>query len=93
MLNDGRPFVLEIKKKKKVNFLKSELENIQNQIINMFIKQRYRKKNIIAKNSAAVGKILSAQKLIGTLRNLSLKSYGNNVVESILNPIWTSNVN
>ena len=76
-------------------FIKNKLQekNNFNQIINMFIKQRYRKKNIIAKNSAAVGKILSAQKLIGTLRNLSLKSYGNDVVESILNPIWTSNVN
>ena len=76
-------------------FIKNKLQekNNFNQIINMFIKQRYSKKNIIAKKSAAVGKILSAQKLIGTLRNLSLKSYGNDVVESILNPIWTSNVN
>ena len=75
-------------------FIKNKLQekNSFNQIINMFIKQRYSKKNIIAKKSAAVGKILSAQKLIGTLRNLSLKSYGNDVVESILNPIWTSNV-
>ena len=62
-------------------------------MINMFIKQRYLKNNIIAKKSLAVGQILSAKKLIGTLRNLSLKSYGNDVVESILNPIWTSNVN
>ena len=76
-------------------FIKNKLQekNNFNQIINMFIKQRYSKKIKIAKKSAAVGKILSAQKLIGTLRNLSLKSYGNDVVESILNPIWTSNVN
>ena len=58
----------------------------------MFIKQRYGKKKIIAKKSASVGKILSAQKLIGTLRNLSLKSYGNEIVESVLNPIWTSKI-
>ena len=63
------------------------------QMVNMFIKQRYLKNNIIAEKSAVVGKILSAQKLIGTLRNLSLKCYGNDFVESILNPIWTSNVN
>ena len=76
-------------------FIKKRLqEKINfNQIVNMFIKQRYSKKNIIAKKSGAVGKILSAQKLIGKLRNLSLKSYGNDVVENILNPIWTSNVN
>ena len=76
-------------------FIKNKLQEKNNfhQIINMFIKQRYIKKHIIAKKSAAVGEILSAQKLIGTLRNLSLKSYGNEIVESILNPIWTSNVN
>ena len=48
---------------------------------------------MIAKKSGNVGKILSAQKLTGHFRNLCLKSYGNNIVESILNPIWTSNVN
>ena len=76
-------------------FIKKSLQEKNNfdQMINMFIKQRYLKNNIIAKKSLAVGKILSAKKLIGTLRNLSLKSHGNNVVESILNPIWTSNVN
>ena len=76
-------------------FIKKSLQekNNFNQMVNMFIKQRYLKNNIIAKKSAVVGKILSAQKLIGTLRNLSLKSYGNDFVESILNPIWTSNVN
>ena len=76
-------------------FIKKRLQekNNFNQMINMFIKQRYSKKNMIAKKSGAIGKILSAQKLIGKLRNLSLKSYGNDIVENILNPIWTSNVN
>ena len=75
-------------------FIKKILQekNDFNQMINIFIKQRYSKKNIIAKKSKTVGKILSAQKLVGHLRNLSLKSYGNNFVESILNPIWTSNI-
>ncbi|MDC1375940.1 hypothetical protein N8311_02440, partial [bacterium] len=76
-------------------FMKKSLQekNDFNQMINIFIKQRHIKKNIIAKKSSSVGKILSAQKLIGQIRNLSLKSYGNDVVESILNPIWTSKIN
>ena len=76
-------------------FIKKSLkeQNNFNQIINLFIKERYSKKNKIAENSAVVGKILSVQKLIGQLRNASLKFYGNNVVESILNPIWTSDIN
>ncbi|MDA9973398.1 hypothetical protein N9E51_00905, partial [Alphaproteobacteria bacterium] len=76
-------------------FIKERLEekNNFNQMINLFIKKRYIKKNMIAKKSGILGKILSAQKLTGHFRNLCLKSYGNNIVESILNPIWTSNVN
>jgi 2-polyprenyl-6-methoxyphenol hydroxylase-like FAD-dependent oxidoreductase len=68
-------------------------KNSYNQMINLFIKKRYIKKNMIAKKSITVGKILSAQKLIGQFRNLSLKSYGEDIVESILHPIWASNVN
>jgi 2-polyprenyl-6-methoxyphenol hydroxylase-like FAD-dependent oxidoreductase len=63
------------------------------QMISMFIKQRYIKRNIISKKSKSIGKILSAQKFMGYLRNLSLKSYGNEILETILNPIWTSDTN
>ena len=44
-------------------FIKKSLQekNNFNQMINMFIKQRYLKNNIIAKKSKAVGKILSAK--------------------------------
>ena len=63
------------------------------QIISIFMKQRYIKKNMIAKKSIYIGKILSAQKLLALLRNLSIKSHGNQVLESILNPIWASDIN
>ena len=63
------------------------------QMISMFIKQRYIKRNIISKKSRSIGKILSAQKLMGHFRNLTLKSYGNEILETVLNPIWTSEIN
>ena len=76
-------------------FIKKCLQENNNfkQMINMFIKHRYVKKNIISKKSRSIGKILSAQKLIGHLRNLSLKAYGNEVLETVLNPIWASDIN
>ena len=76
-------------------FIKKCLQENNNfkQMINMFIKHRYIKKNIISKKSRSIGKILSAQKLIGHFRNLSLKAYGNEVLETVLNPIWASDIN
>ena len=55
--------------------------------------KRYIKRNIISKKSRSIGKILSAQKLMGHFRNLTLKSYGNEILETVLNPIWTSEIN
>ena len=63
------------------------------QMISMFIKQRYIKRNIISKKSRSIGKILSTQKLMGHFRNLTLKSYGNEILETVLNPIWTTEIN
>jgi len=76
-------------------FIKKCLQENNNfkQMINMFIKHRYIKKNIISKKSRSIGKILSAQKLKGHFRNLSLKAYGNEVLETVLNPIWASDIN
>tara|TARA_B100001250_G_scaffold224762_1_gene192762 strand:+ start:24 stop:1139 length:1116 start_codon:yes stop_codon:yes gene_type:complete len=73
-------------------FIKKSLvqNNNFNQMVSSFIKKRYKQKDIIAKKSISIGDILGAKKLIGDLRNLSLKAIGPDILNSISNPIWKS---
>ena len=73
-------------------FLKKSLEqnNDFNKIVSSFVRKRYKQKDIISKKSISIGDILGSQKLIGDLRNLSFKIIGPDILNSILNPIWTS---
>ena len=59
-------------------------------IVNMFVKERYLKKDILAKKSKMVGKMLNAQRIKGYLRDYSLKLNGNNLFDEVLSPIWTT---
>ena len=56
----------------------------------MFVKERYLKKDIIAKKSKMVGKILNAQHVNKYFRDYSLKFNGNNLLDKVLSPIWTT---
>ena len=56
----------------------------------MFVKERYLKKDMLAKKSKMVGEILNAQNITKYLRDYSLKLNGNNLLDKILSPIWTT---
>ena len=60
------------------------------EIVNMFVKERYLKKDIIAKKSKMVGNILNAQHIKKYFRDYSLKFNGNNLLDKVLSPIWTT---
>ena len=55
----------------------------------MFVKERFLKKDILAKKSKMVGEILNAQNIAKYFRDYSLKLNGNNLLDKILSPIWT----
>ena len=61
-----------------------------NEIVNMFVKERYFKKDILAKKSKMIGDILNAQQIKKYLRDYSLKFNGNNLLDKVLSPIWTT---
>ena len=61
--------------------------------VNMFVKERYLKKDILVKKSKMVGEILNAQNITKYFRDYSLKLNGNDLVEKILGPIWTTENN
>ena len=56
----------------------------------MFIKERYLKKDMLANKSKMVGEILNAQNISKYLRDYSLKLNGNDLLDKILSPIWTT---
>ena len=60
------------------------------EIVNAFVKNRYLKKDIIAKKSSIIGNIFSSQKLVGNLRNIGIKSKHLELLDYVLNPIWTN---
>ena len=72
------------------DFIRKKLTENSNfkEIVNSFIKDRYLKKSIIADKSSMTGKVFSAQKLVGNLRNLCIKSDNINFLDYVLNPIW-----
>ena len=57
---------------------------------NMFVKERYLKKDMLAKKSKMVGEILNAQNIVKYCRDYSLKLNGNDLLDKILSPIWTT---
>ena len=59
-------------------------------IVNMFVKERYLKKDMLAKKSKMVGEILNAKNITKYLRDYSLKLNGNDLLDKILSPIWTT---
>ena len=72
------------------DFIRKTLTENSNfkEIVNSFIKDRYLKKSIIADKSSMIGKIFNAQKLVGNLRDLCIKSDNLDFVDYVLNPIW-----
>ena len=60
------------------------------EIVNMFVKERYLKKDMLAKKSKMVGEILNAQNISKYFRDYSLKLNGNDLLDKILSPIWTT---
>ncbi|GIS09840.1 MAG: hypothetical protein CM15mP114_06220 [Alphaproteobacteria bacterium] len=60
------------------------------EIVNMFVKERYLKKDMLAKKSKMVGEILNAQNIAKYFRDYSLKLNGNDLLDKILSPIWTT---
>ena len=72
------------------DFIRKKLTENSNfkEIVNSFIKDRYLKKSIIADKSSMIGKVFSAQKLVGNLRNLCIKSDNIDFLDYVLNPIW-----
>ncbi len=60
------------------------------EIVNKFIIERYLKKDMLAKKSKMVGEILNAQNITKYLRDYSLKLNGNDLLDKILSPIWTT---
>ena len=60
------------------------------EIVSMFVKERYLKKDMLAKKSKMVGEILNAQNITKYLRDYSLKLNGNDLLDKILSPIWTA---
>ncbi len=59
-------------------------------IVNMFVKERFLKKDILAKKSKMVGEVLNAQNIAKYFRDCSLQLYGNDLLDKILSPIWTT---
>ena len=57
-------------------------------IVNMFVKERYLKKDMLAKKSKMVGEILNAQNIAKYFRDYSLKFNGIYLLDKILSPIW-----
>ena len=58
--------------------------------VDIFIKERYLKKDMIAKKSKIVGEILNAQKLTKYFRDIAFKTNGSNLINKIMDPIWTT---
>ena len=58
------------------------------EIVNMYVKERYLKKDMLAKKSKMVGEILNAQNIAKYFRDYSLKLNGNDFLDKILSPIW-----
>ena len=58
------------------------------EIVKMYVKERYLKKDLLAKKSKMVGEILCAQNITKYLRDYSLKLNGNDLLDKILCPIW-----
>ena len=58
------------------------------EIVNMFVKNRYLKKDMLAKKSKMVGEILCNQNITKYFRDYSLKLNGNDLLNEILCPIW-----
>ena len=56
----------------------------------MYVKERYLKKDMLAKKSKMVGEMLSTQNFTKYLRDFSLKLNGNELLDKILSPIWTT---
>ena len=56
----------------------------------MFIRERYLKKDMLTKKSKMVGEILNAQNILKYFRDYSLKLNGNDLLDKILSPIWTT---
>ncbi len=60
------------------------------EMVSMFIKERYFKKDMLAHKSKIVGEILNAQNIIKYFRDYSLKLNGEDLLDNILSPIWTT---
>jgi len=60
------------------------------EIVKIFVKERFLKKDMLAKKSKLVGEILNAQKLTKYFRDISFKSNGSNLLNKIMDPIWTT---
>ena len=73
-------------------FLKDFLEynNNFNEMVESFIQNRSKRREIINQKSKIVGKALSSQKITGYLRNLAIQSKGKKLIEDILNEVWIS---
>ena len=73
-------------------FLKDFLENNNNfnEMVESFIQNRSKQREIINQKSKIVGKALSSQKITGYFRNLAIQSKGKKLIEDILNQVWIS---
>ena len=73
-------------------FLKDFLDNNNNfnEMVESFIQNRSKKREIINQKSKIVGKALSSQKLTGYFRNLAIQSKGKKLIEDIFNQVWIS---
>ena len=73
-------------------FLKDFLENNNNfnEMVESFIQNRSKQREIINQKSKIVGKVLSSQKFTGYFRNLAIQSKGKKLIEDILNQVWIS---
>ena len=60
------------------------------EIVNMFVKERYLKKDMLAKKSKMVGEILNAKNIVKYFRDHSLKLNGIDLLDKILSPVWTT---
>ena len=58
--------------------------------VDIFIKERYLKKDMLAKKSKIVGEILNAQKLTKYFRDIAFKTNGSNLINKIMDPIWAT---